>query len=58
MISTRPDFFLSLLVRYLTDAGFGYVERVSEFGLFEDASGCRVRNRLIGLNLRAVKAPA
>jgi predicted SAM-dependent methyltransferase len=44
-----------ILGTYLRRAGFAEVERVGEFGLFEDTSSLRVYGTLISLNLIASK---
>jgi predicted SAM-dependent methyltransferase len=49
---------LEFLDSYLRHAGFVSVERVGEFGLFEDTSRLRVAGRPISLNLVARKAGA
>jgi predicted SAM-dependent methyltransferase len=41
---------------FLKGAGFGPIERVEEFGLFEDASSLRFIGRPISLNVEARKA--
>ena len=43
------------LTRYLTDAGFAGVERVDDFGVFDDSSRIVFHGRPISLNLVARK---
>lgn len=45
-----------ILGTYLSEAGFGGIERVESFGLFEDTSTFLFKDRLISLNLLAQKA--
>lgn len=44
------------LSRYLCNAGFSSLERVSTFGLFEDCSGITFQGKAISLNMKAFKA--
>lgn len=43
------------LRRFLGDAGFTTIERVAEFGLFDDTSAMRLGGHLISLNMIATK---
>jgi predicted SAM-dependent methyltransferase len=45
-----------ILSTYLREAGFGGIERVESFGLFDDTSTFLFKDRLISLNLLAQKA--
>ncbi len=46
------------LYTYLSEAGFGDVRRVAEFGIFNDTSSMRFKGELISLNMIARKTPA
>lgn len=45
------------LENYLKEAGFVSIKRVSEFGLFDDASSLKLFDNLISLNVEATKRP-
>ncbi len=45
------------LEKFLNEAGFSSVKRVSEFGLFADASSLKLFDNLISLNVEAAKRP-
>ena len=51
----KTGLFEELIVKYLQTAGFKSIEKVDEFGLFNDSSVRRFGGILISLNIIAVK---
>ena len=51
----KTGMFEELIIKYLQTAGFKSIEKVDEFGLFDDSSVHRFRGTLISLNIIAVK---
>jgi predicted SAM-dependent methyltransferase len=51
----KTGLFEELIVKYLQTAGFRSIEKVDEFGLFNDSSSRRFGGILISLNIIAVK---
>ncbi len=46
------------LGQYLNSAGFSHLERVDEFGLFDDTSSVKLGNYYLSLNMIATKSLA
>jgi len=53
LVGLNQDF----LVDFLAGAGFRSVQRVEDFGLFDDTSNTRIKGVLVSLNLIATRQP-
>jgi len=51
----KVGFIEPFLRKFLTEAGFSEIERVEEFGLFDDTSSMKLGPHLISLNVIATK---
>jgi predicted SAM-dependent methyltransferase len=51
----KTGFDAEILAYYLLNVGFTNLERVEEFGLFDDASNLRILDTTISLNIIAYK---
>lgn len=51
----KTGFNEALLGQYLREAGFDKIERVKEFGIFDDTSSMRVFGNFLSLNVEATK---